>query len=188
MKTRIIAFVTVMVWLVGGSAWAQQSVEQSPGYFPLEELTMFAEGGVEIEVDLKGPMIQMMAAAAQEQEPEFGELASQLQRIRVRVGTLRGDDRAGVGAEFDHAIRQLEAAGWQSMVRVDQEDEFVRVFVKQGTEKIQGLTVLVNDGFEDGILVNIVGDLDPQLVGKMIGSLDSLPDLDELGIDINQGE
>jgi hypothetical protein len=184
----MIAIVTVIVWLVGGSAWAQQSVEQAPGYFPLEELALFAEGGVEIEVDLKGPMIQMMAAAAEEQEPEFGELASQLQRIRVRVGTLRGDDKAGVKAEFYRAIRQLEAAGWESMVRVDEEDEFVRVFVKQGTERIQGLTVLVNEGFEEGVLVNIVGDLDPQLVGKMIGSMDSLPDLDELGIDIGQDD
>ena len=60
------------------------------------------------------------------------------------------------------------------------------MFVKQGTDRIYGLTVIVNDGFEDGVLVNIVGDLDPELVGKMMGSLDSLPDLDELGIDIDQ--
>jgi hypothetical protein len=188
MNKQLIAIVVLVVVLGGGFAWAQQAVEQSPGYFPLEDLALFAEGGVEVEVDLKGPMIQMMAAAAAEEEPEFGELASQLQRIRVRVGTLRGDDKTGVGAEFDRAIRQLEAAGWEPMVRVDEEDEFVRVFVKQGTERIQGLTVLVNDDFEEGILVNIVGDLDPQLVGRMIGSLDSLPDLDELGIDISQGD
>jgi len=187
MKTRMIGIVLVMSCLAGG-AWAQQAAEQSPGYFPLEELALFAEGGIEVEVDLKGPIIQMMAAAAEEQEPEFGELASQLQRVRVRVGTLRGDDRDGVSAEFDRALRQLEAAGWEPIVRVDEEDEFVRVFVKQGTERIQGLTVLMNDGFEDGVLVNIVGDLDPQLVGRLIGSMDGLPDLDGLGIDISQGD
>jgi hypothetical protein len=187
MNARTLAIVVVMLLMTGGVASAQQPVEQSPGYFPLEELTLFADGGVEVDVDLQGPMIQMMAAAAEQQEPEFGELASQLQRIRVRVGQLRSDDPSGVGAEFDRAIGQLEAAGWQPMVRVDQEDELVRVFVKQGTDRIYGLTVIVNDGFEEGVLVNIVGDLDPELVGKMMGSLDSLPDLDELGIDIDQG-
>jgi hypothetical protein len=177
-----------MLWAAGGVASAQQAVEQSPGYFPLEELALFAEGGVEVDVDIQGPMIQMMAAAAEEQEPEFGELASQLQRVRVRVGQLRGEDTSGVAAEFDRAIGQLEAAGWQSMIRVDEEDELVRVFVKQSTDRIYGLTVIVNDSFEEGVLVNIVGDLDPGLVGKMIVSMDSLPDFDELGIDIGQGD
>jgi hypothetical protein len=186
MKKRDVAVVVMMLFMAGGVASAQQSVEQSPGYFPLEELGLFADGGVEVDVDIQGPMIKMMAAAAQEQEPEFGELASQLERIRVRVGTLRGDDRSGVEAEFDRAIRQLEAAGWKPMVRVDDEEELVRVFVKQGTERIHGLAVLVNDGFEEGVLVNIVGDLDPELVGRLIGSMDSLPDLNELGIDIGQ--
>ena len=186
MKRRDIAIVVMVFGLVAGVASAQQAVEQSPGYFPLEELTLFAEGGVEVDVDIQGPMIQMMAAAAEEKEPEFGELASQLQRIRVRVGTLRAGDTSGLAAEFDRAIGQLEAAGWQPMVRVDDDDELVRVFVKQSTERIQGLTVIVNDGYEEGVLVNIVGDLDPELVGRMIGSMDSLPDLDELGIDINR--
>ena len=187
MKTRNVAVVVGILWLAGAVASAQQAVEQSPGYFPLEELALFADGGVEVDVDIQGPMIQMMAAAAQEQEPEFGELASQLQRIRVRVGQLRGDDSSSVRAEFDRAIGRLEAAGWQPMLRVDEEDELVRVFVKQGTERIHGLAVLVNDGFEEGVLVNIVGDMDPELVGRLIGSMDSLPDLDELGIDIGQG-
>jgi hypothetical protein len=177
-----------MLWVAAGSASAQQAVEQSPGYFPLEELALFAEGGVAVDVDIQGPMIQMMAAAAEEQEPQFGELASQLQRIRVRVGTLRGDDQSGVASEFDRAIGQLEAAGWQPMVRVDEGDELVRVFVRQSDERIYGLAVIVNDGYEEGVLVNIVGDMDPELVGKMIGSMDDLPDLGELGIDIEHGD
>jgi hypothetical protein len=169
-------------------ASAQQAVEQLPGYFPLEDLALFAEGGVEVDVDIQGPMIQMMAAATEEQEPEFGELASQLQRIRVRVGELRGDDQSGVAAEFDRAIGQLEAAGWKAMVRVDEGDELVRVFVKQSSDRIYGLAVIVDDGNEEGVLVNIVGDLDPELVGRVIGSMDRLPDLDELGIVISGDE
>ena len=185
MKVRNIAIVVSILWMAVGVASAQGSVEQSPGYFPLEELALFAEGGVEVDVDIQGPMIQMMAAAAEEQEPQFGELASQLQRVRVRVGQLRGDDQSGVAAEFDRAIGKLEAAGWQPMVRVDEGDELVRVFVKQSSDRIYGLAVIVNDGYEEGVLVNIVGDLDPELVGRMIGSMDNLPDLDELGIDLD---
>jgi hypothetical protein len=187
MKARSFAIVVVSLWMAAAGASAQQAVEQSAGYFPLEDLALFAEGGVEVDVDIQGPMIQMMAAAAEEQEPQFGELASQLQRVRVRVGQLRGDDQSGVAAEFDRAIGQLEAAGWQPMVRVDDGDELVRVFVKQSSDRIYGLAVIVNDGNEQGVLVNIVGDLDPELVGRMIGSMDELPDLDELGIDLDQG-
>jgi len=179
-----IAFVGMCLVATFGAA--QQSVEQAPGYFALEEMGIFTEGKVEVDVDLKGPMIQMMAAAVGEKDPKFGELASQLQRIRVLVGSMEGQDRDGVQAAFDGAIKKLDGAGWAPMVKVDDGDEQVRVFVKQGASTIDGLTVLVNDAFQEAVLVNIVGSLDPQLVGKLIGSLENLPDLDELGIDLGE--
>jgi hypothetical protein len=185
MKTANRVVTVIGVCLVVTGVAAQQSVEQAPGYFPLEELSIFADGNLEVDVDLKGPMIEMMAAAAEESEPQFAELADQLQRVRVRVGSLEGQDRATVEAEFERAINMLEGAGWDVMVRVDDGEEQVRVFVKQGTDTIQGLAVLVNDAYEEAVLVNIVGDFDPSLIGSLMSSMDDL-DLDELGVDLGQ--
>lgn len=173
----------VAACLVATGVVAQQTVERAPGYFPLEELSIFAEGNLEVDVDLKGPMIKMMAAAAEESEPQFAELADQLQRVRVRVGSLEDQDRATVQAEFDRAIGMLEDSGWDTMVRVDDGEEQVRVFIKQGTETIRGLAVLVNDAYQEAVLVNIVGDFDPRLIGSLMSSMDDL-DLGELGIDL----
>jgi hypothetical protein len=185
MRNSRICVAIVGICLAVAGAVAQQSVDQAPGYFPLEEMGIFAEGGVEVDVDLQGPMIQMMAAAAAEKDPKFGELASQLQRIRVRVGSLDAENRDGVQAAFDGALERLDSAGWDPMVKVDEGDELVRVFVKQGAATIEGITVLVNDSFEEAVLVNIVGEMDPELVGRLIGSMDQMPDLDELGIEID---
>jgi hypothetical protein len=163
---------------------AAQAVEDMPGYYPLEELEVFDSGTVEVDIDLGPPMMQIIAAAAQEKEQEFAELASQLHRIRVRVGSVGDADAAMVSAQFDRAIRELESSGWKPMIRINEEDAIVRVYSMNTDDSIKGLTLLVNSDGDEVVLANIVGTMDPALVGKVLAKLENFPDLQELGIDL----
>lgn len=163
---------------------ADQRIESMPGYFPLEEIGLFQADKLEADVDLSGATLQMVAGAAEENDPHLAELVSQLERIRVRVGPIAAADQAGATAEFDRAIAMLEGAGWTAILSVNAEETLIRVYTKEQGDEIVGMTVLVNDDNEDAVLVNIVGRLDPRLIGRMIARMDDLPDLDELGIDL----
>ena len=185
MRIRSIGFVVPVVLLVA-PALAAQAVEDMPGYYPLEDLAVFEGGSVEVDIDLGRPMMQVVAAAAGEKEPEFAELASQVSRIRVRVGSTGSGDREVVSELLDRAIRELESDGWKPMIRVNEADELVRLYSIGTDDEIVGLTLLVNDGDADIVLANIVGSMDPRLIGKVLAKLDDFPDLEALGIDLGE--
>ncbi len=181
---RITVVATLSLCLLAAAAVAEQPVQRHPGYFPLEEMKLFDAEEMEADVDLTGATLQMVAGAAEEKDPNLAELVGQLERIRVRVGPIAASDRAAAEAEFQKAITQLEAAGWSPILKVNAEETLVRMYTREDEGQVVGLTVLVSDDFEEAVLVNIVGRLDPRLIGKLIASMDELPDLDELGINL----
>jgi len=187
MRVHNVLGVIVMCLLIAPGA-AAQAVEDMPGYYPLEELDVFGAGKVEVDIDLGPPMMQIIAAAAEEKEPEFAELASQVSRIRVRVGSVGEADAATVSEQIDKAIRELESGGWKPMIRVNEEDVIVRVYSMGSEDTIEGLTLLVNSDGEEMVLANIVGTMDPRLVGKVLAELEDFPDLVGLGIDLGEQE
>jgi hypothetical protein len=184
MRRVITSFAAVVVLVPAIAIAADQRVESMPGYFPLEEMGLFEAANLEADVDLTGTTLQMVAGAAEEKDPDLAELVSQMERIRVRVGPIEAADEAAATAEFDRAIATLEGAGWTAILSVNAQDAMIRVYTREQNDEIVGMTVLVNADNEDAVLVNIVGRLDPRLIGRMIARMDDLPDLDELGIDL----
>ena len=187
MRIRNAFGVIVMCLLIVPGA-AAQAVENMPGYYPLEEIDVFDAGTVEVDIDLGPPMMQIIAAAAQDKEEEFAELASQLNRIRVRVGSVGDADVAMVSEQIERAIRELESDGWKPMIRVNEEDAIVRLYSMGSVDTIEGLTMLVYSDGDEVVLANIVGTMDPRLVGKVLAKLEDFPDLAELGIDLGEPE
>jgi len=163
---------------------AAQAVEDMPGYYPLDDLAIFGNGGAEVEIDLGAPMLKVVAAAARENEPQFAELASQMQRIRVRVGRAAEGDPDAVSDQLARVADGLEGSGWERMIRVHDDDDLVRLYSMSSGDLIVGLTLLVNGDGDEVVLANIVGAMDPELLGKVLGKLEDL-DLEKLGIDVD---
>jgi hypothetical protein len=164
------------------TAPAQDSVKSHPGYFPLEDLAILADAKIEIDVDLAGAMLALVAGATKEKDPEFSDLVSNIKRIRVLVGELDDSDFSDAVAKIDDASDRLKADGWNLIVKVRDEEEVIRFLVREIDSTIQGITVLLIDDNEVS-LVNIVGQVDPAMIGKLGGI--GIPDLDDLGVDFN---
>ena len=75
-----VVFVT-LVGFGGGQAFAQS------GYYPIEEMGIFADGDLEVDVDLSGAMLQVAAGAMENQDESLAELVANLERVRVQVGS-----------------------------------------------------------------------------------------------------
>lgn len=178
MRTTTTAVVAATL-LLAGVAGAQPTGTAEPGYVSLTELSPFGPDGAEIDVDLQGPMVQLIAAAAAQDEPEIAAMLQGIRRIRV----LSGEPDPAMGPMRDRiatAASELEAAGWSRIVRVRDEDELVIVLVRPEGERFSGITVMVLDGDDEVALVNIAGDIDPAMISRLMASMDELPDLGDL--------
>jgi hypothetical protein len=175
---RKIIACAALALLFAGTTPAGEPVEKLPGYFALENLDVFASGKIEVDVDLRDAMIKVAAAATSKMEPGFADLLNSVRRVRVRVGTAADQDPAEIRAAVDRATADLRAAGWSPMATISEDDELVYVLSKATPELIQGLTVIVHEGGNELVLVNIAGEMDPVLIGQLISKFEGLGDFD----------
>jgi hypothetical protein len=166
----------VMAVLVGFGG--TQASAQS-GFYPIEEMGIFAPGDLEVDVDLSGAMLQVAAAAMENQDASIVELVANLERVRVQVGTPSTVDAAAVAQKMADAHTALSGAGWQKIVSVEEGSEKVYLYAIESAGNIAGLTALVNEGGEEVVVVNIVGDIDPQTLGRLLANLDDF-DIEEI--------
>lgn len=176
MMSRGVSLCAVVLIAAAGIA-AGQTVERPPGYFALEELGVFADGQIEIDIDLRASMAKIVAAATSTEDPEFSAAMEKIQRIRVQVGTTEGGDPAVLRSIIDSAVRNLEQSGWYRMVSVRDRDEVVCLMALEDAGTIQGLTAFVQDGDDEVVLVNIAGEMSAEMIGSLVSNIDGLEGL-----------
>ena len=69
--------------------------------------------------------------------------------------------------------------GWQKILSVEENDEQVYLYALESAGNIVGLTVFVNEGREEVVVVNIVGDINPETLGRLLANMRDF-DLDEI--------
>lgn len=186
---RLLVPCLVALLAAAAAAPASDPVTDHPGYFAVESLGLLAPDAVEVDVDLTGPMLRLVAAVLEGEADDraFAALVGRLERIRVQVGEIPGVvDPAEARRRFTEATGRLDGEGWQRMVLVRDAEEMVAVYVKGDDRRIDGLTVLAFD--DELALVNLVGSIDPSELGRLLADLDALPALEDLDLpDLSTG-
>ena len=177
MRKTIFMFGVCLMALSGLAA--AQAGAAHPGYFPIEELGVFAVGDLEVDINIEGMMLEVAAGAMEEESPDLAEMVSQLERVRVQVGAPEGADAAAVTASFNAAVSRLETSDWKRILSVEEDEEQVYIFAREIEGAIAGVTVLVNDSGEEIVVVNIVGNIDARVLGRLIANMDEMPDLEQ---------
>lgn len=139
----------------------------APGALPFEELEIFSRNDLSTEINLEGALLQLVASATKEDDPEFSRLVSGLQGIRVQVAPLTAVDPAKVRSKLDRTVHWLEAKGWTAVVRTRENGEESYIYTKQVQGAIVGLAVLSFEPGKEASVVNIVGRIDPAQLGKI---------------------
>ncbi len=166
--------VGALVILLAGTAAAQT------GYYAIEELGIFAEGDLEVDIDLQSAMLQVAAGALENENADLARMVAELDRVRVQVGSPKAADASAIERAFATAMADLEGLGWNKILSVQEDDEKVYLFGIESGGAINGLTVLVNSDGEDVVLANLVGTIDPVVLGRLLASLDEMPDFEGL--------
>ncbi|MCP3957980.1 MAG: DUF4252 domain-containing protein [bacterium] len=179
MRFRNLALALVLAALCAPAGWAQDAKKPHPGHFPLDELDILSRDELVIEINLKGPLLRLVAAATRGEEPEFADLIGNLEAVRVRVAELEEVDAKEVREGMGRASGWLDDNGWDVIVRTREDDEEVYVYSRDDGDEIAGLAVLVVDAAGgEVVLVNIVGNVDWSQLEKLAEALD-IPQLSQ---------
>lgn len=174
MKRQVVfssAVAVAAALLVGGPLVADSQLESEPGYVPLEHMGILEPGDVTVEVNLRGAILEMVAAFAGEADPEFSDLVKGLKAVTVRTGEIDLSDSGEVQARIAKGIAWLDGNGWLPIVKVKEDEEQIYVYTRETGGLIVGIAVIAFEGTE-ATAVNLVGSIDPAQVGRLARGLD----------------
>jgi hypothetical protein len=174
---RFLPFLLVVAvgLLLAPGAFAQ------PSLLDVDRLDTLFDEEPTVEVNLRGSLLRLAAAATAEDEPETSAIIEGLDAITVRIYPL-SSAVAGLGDDLSDIGHQLEDDGWQTFVRVRDNDsdengaEDVWIYVREEGEAFGGLVVMALDQAEDqAAFVVIDGLIEPDQIGRLssrFGSFD----------------
>lgn len=128
-----------------------------------------------VQIDLNEAMIKLFAGAASGEDAQAAAALDGITNLRVRVYEDITTEISDVMKFVNDTTARLEGDGWNSIVRVNDGDEQVRVYVKPGANStLAGLTVMVTDGGGDGgggeaVFINLSGVIQPEALGQLAG-------------------
>ena len=159
------------------SAWAATPLEEQPGYIDFSSLELFdgPEPETAIEIYLKDPLLELVAAATRFEDPELADMLEALYLIRVNVyHKAEGQDASYNYENIAERLKALTLPDWERVVQVREPDQRVQFYVRTEDETIVGLLVLVGNP-DEFVCINIAGPLDLAQVGRIGHKFDIEP-------------
>jgi len=157
------------------SALYAQPIEEHPGYFPIDELQFLSPDDLSVEINLRGGMLRLIGKVAAQDDPEFALMMEHLEAIRVQIAMLDQLAAEEVRQGLDRGLKMLESMDWQRMILSREDGEEVHIYGREQGGELQGLTVLAIED-DEVILINLVGRIDPDQLGRIMTGLD-LPEV-----------
>ncbi len=136
-----------------------------------------ADNGEFVEVQIKSNLLSLAAQLVEKQEPAAAKLLRNVELIRVNVIGLTDANRADMVKRVRQIRHDLESDGWDRNVTVqEKKGGDVGIYTKtRGGEALAGLVITVIDPKDQVVLVNIVGDIQPEQVAILADKLNIEP-------------
>ncbi|MDY7093425.1 MAG: DUF4252 domain-containing protein [Acidobacteriota bacterium] len=162
---------------IGGTV---RSLTAEPGYVDLALLPQVRDAEPTIEVNLSGTLLNLLAESMRGEDEDFAILLSGLRSIRVRIfdQSKEGGPAApteAVAGQIRSLSNRLSRDGWESVVRVRDESNQIHILLRTANDSIAGLVALFSDPEGSFGFINIVGDFDPQRLGRLARQLNLEP-------------
>jgi hypothetical protein len=152
----------------------EDELKDLPGYVDFGDLSA-TYGEPKITINLGGTMLNFVGIMSSAESPETSDLISKLKGIRVQIFSTDENSAAAID-QFAKTKKSLKSSGWEPVVQVNEDDEQVLVYMKMDSGNMEGMTVMVVDE-EEAVFVNIIGQLNPAELGKVMESFDVDVDL-----------
>lgn len=155
-----------------------------PGYVDFSEVDAWFEDAPSTEVDIQGPLVDLVAEAAASSDPNFSQIMGDVTAIQVRGFPLSPSRASSVTTKMDAFAASLADDGWRRVIFVRENDEQVSVYIREVDDRIAGITLLSLRPEEETVFVNVVGSLTPDQVA-LLGRGLNLSSLEQIDVSEN---
>jgi hypothetical protein len=161
---------------LAASSPASVSGEKRLGYVAPDIVEGWFDTAPTVEVNLDGALLDMVANASQSDQPEAAALLRRLTALRVRIFPTEGVQMSTLESRAGRLMNRLSERGWQTVVRVRDENEQtnIQVRMREDSDAVAGLVVLVNQPGGESVFANLVGNVSPSEVGDLSGAIEGL--------------
>lgn len=176
MKTKNLLM--ILFFFAASLAIAQEAdYTKEPGYFDFGKITMFKTGEMVTEVYLEEPLIKMVAKMAEGESDGIADAIAALKLIRVNEFMVKNIE--SIENELKNIDKDLQSQKWSRIIKTKHKDDLANVYVKSGgANEYVGLLITALDKEGKVTLVNIVGNINLDTIGKISKEFD-LPGMDK---------
>lgn len=153
----------------------EDELKNLAGYVDFGDLSA-SYGEPKITINLGGTMLNFVGMMSSSESPETSDLISKLKGIRVQIYAIDENSDAAK-SQFGKTKSQLKSGGWEPIVQINEDDEQVLVYMKMTEGHMEGMTVMVVDD-DEAVFVNVIGQLNPAELAKVMDKFDVNVDLD----------
>ena len=166
---------------LASAAFAQTSTEEHPGFVDFSRLSGLGDAEPTVQISLKAPLLTMVTNLLKQEDEQAADFISKLMRVNVNVYQSERLDTQAISASMAVLAGELDAQGWERVVRVREEEDHVDIYFRlsDSAEMIFGIAIMVASR-EETVLVNIVGDISVQDLSALAKrfDIDELSDID----------
>ncbi|MDT8449937.1 MAG: DUF4252 domain-containing protein [Wenzhouxiangellaceae bacterium] len=178
MKRTLIAFSFCLTALAAAPGAAAQ--EPVIGQVDLQALTAPLGNKPKVNINFGPAMMAGFAETVRAQNPEAAEVLGSISGLRVVV--FEDVDTAAVEPQVAEVTGRLARDGWTPALEVRDADAKVDMFLIESGQFVKGLTVLVREAGGTAVFVNVFGNMEPAVIGKLIAQGQALEGLDLGGL------
>ena len=172
----------IIIFAFSFSAFAQQQGDYSkePGYFDFGNITSLKDGEMVTEVYLEEPLLKMVAKMGESQNEGIGQMISALKLVKVNEFMVEKRNYGKFEDSFSDMNKQLLANKWNRIIKIKHNENSANVYVKSGSaDDFVGLVIVAMDKLGKATLVNIVGKIDLETIGKLSEQF-NFPNIDKM--------
>jgi hypothetical protein len=146
----------------------QTDIRKDPGYFEFTDFSSLKSGEAINEVFLEEALLKMVAGLASKEEDGIGNILGGLKLVKVEEFMINEKDIDKAGKVIDSMENDLLGKNWVRIIKSRSKDNYSNVYVKpaQGGG-YSGLVITTLSGKGRAALVNIVGKIDLESIGKL---------------------
>lgn len=166
---RSCSVLIIVASLFAMTACGLTAPRSGPGYAELDSLGVFdTDRTMVLSI---GPTLLRFAARHLDDEPEIQALLESLDGVRLRIYEIDGDP-AKVAGRIDRIGSHLQEDGWDPVMLIQESEERTQMFLKSRRGQVRGLTLLTSDGESEAVVINLIGEIEPQHFSDVMVALE----------------